>query len=52
VELATCDVELMKEEGHSKKHIRKSKWLDEKQERHEWLNAHVAEVDSDADDFW
>jgi hypothetical protein len=52
VELATRDVELMKEElNPSKKRIRKSKRLAKKQERHEQLNARVAEADSDADDF-
>jgi RNA recognition motif-containing protein len=52
VELATRDVELMKEElGPSKKRIRKSKRLAKQQERHEQLNARVVEVDSDADDF-
>jgi hypothetical protein len=43
----------MKEEpGRSKKRLQKSKWLAEKQERREWLNARVVEVYSDADDFW
>jgi prephenate dehydratase len=52
-ELATRDVKLMEEEsGPSKKHLWKSKWLIEKQERHEQLNACVIEADSDADDFW
>jgi hypothetical protein len=42
----------MKEEsGPSKKCIQKSKWLTEKQERHERLNECVAEAYSDADDF-
>jgi uncharacterized protein with NRDE domain len=51
-ELAARDVELMIEESvPSKKHLQKSKWVVEKQERHEWLNACVAEADSDADDF-
>jgi hypothetical protein len=51
-ELATCDVELMEEElGPSKKRLRKSKRVAEKQERHERLNAHVAKADSVADDF-
>jgi hypothetical protein len=51
-ELATRDVELMEEEiGPSKKCLLKSKGLAAKQERHELLNAHVAEVDSDADNF-
>jgi hypothetical protein len=36
IELATCDVELMKEElGHSKKCLQKSKCVTEKQERRE-----------------
>jgi hypothetical protein len=53
IELARRDVELTEEEpGPSKKRLRKSKWLAKQQERHEWLNAHVAEADSDADDFW
>jgi hypothetical protein len=52
-ELATRDVELMEEEpGPSKKHLRKSKWVAERQERCEWLDARVAEADSDADNFW
>jgi hypothetical protein len=51
--LATHDVELMEEEpGPSKKCLQKSKQLAKKQERRERLNARVAEVDSDADDFW
>jgi hypothetical protein len=51
-ELATRDVELMEDEpGPSKKCIRKSKRLAEKQERHERLNARVVEADSNADDF-
>jgi hypothetical protein len=51
-ELVTRDVELMEEEsGPSKKHLRKSKRLIEKQEMREQLNAHVAEADSDAADF-
>jgi hypothetical protein len=52
-ELATRDVELMKEKSRpSKKLLQKSKWVAEKQERHEWLNACVTEADSDVDDFW
>jgi hypothetical protein len=51
--LATCDVVLMEEEsGPSKKHLQKSKWVTEKQERSERLNACVIEADSDADNFW
>jgi ketosteroid isomerase-like protein len=51
-ELVIPDVELMEEEPHpSKKRLRKSKRLTEKQERSEQLNARVAEADSDADDF-
>jgi hypothetical protein len=51
--LDTCDVELMEDEpGPSKKCLRKSKWLIEKQEWHDWLNARVTEVDPDADKFW
>jgi hypothetical protein len=51
-ELATRDVELMEDEsGPSKKCLRKSKRLAEKQEWHDRLNARVAEADSDADDF-
>jgi hypothetical protein len=43
----------MKEElGPLEKRLRKSKWLAEKQERCERLNAHVTEANSDADDFW
>jgi hypothetical protein len=53
IELITRDVELMEEEPDpSKKCLRKSKWLAEKQERREWLIARVAKTDSDADDFW
>jgi hypothetical protein len=52
IELGTRVVELMKEElGPLEKRLRKSKRLAEKQERRERLNAHVTEVDSDADDF-
>jgi hypothetical protein len=52
-ELATHDVELMEDEpSPSKKCLRKSKWLTEKPEQCDRLNAHVTEVDSDADDFW
>jgi hypothetical protein len=59
--LATRGVELMEEEqGPSRKHLRKSQGPPKKSiwksqwmiERHERLNAHVAEADSDADDFW
>jgi hypothetical protein len=51
-ELATRDLELMKEEPDPlKKHLQKSKPLAEKQERYKRLNAHVAEADSDNDDF-
>jgi hypothetical protein len=39
------------ESGPSKKRLRKSKWLIEKQKRREQLNARVTEADSDADDF-
>jgi hypothetical protein len=52
VELATHDVELMEEEpGPSKKHLRKSKCVAERQERHERLHARVAKADSNDDDF-
>jgi hypothetical protein len=52
-ELATHDIELVEEEpGPSKKRLQKLKWLAEKQEMRERLNARVAEADSDADDFW
>jgi hypothetical protein len=51
-ELDTGDVELLDEEaGLSKKRIRKSKHLLERQERRERLDARVTEVDSDADNF-
>jgi hypothetical protein len=51
-ELATRDIELMEEElDPSKKHIRKLKCVTEREERHERLDARVAEADSDADDF-
>jgi hypothetical protein len=39
------------EPGPSKKCLRKSKRLTEKQERRERLKAHVTEADSDADNF-
>jgi hypothetical protein len=39
------------ESGPSKKRLRKSKRLVEKQDRREQLNARVAEADSGADDF-
>jgi hypothetical protein len=53
VKLAARNAELMEEEPcPSKNHLRKSKWVAEKQERCEWLNARVTEADSDADDFW
>jgi hypothetical protein len=49
VELTTHDVELMEDEpSPSKKRLRKSKWLAEKQERRDWL----VEANSYADDFW
>jgi hypothetical protein len=42
----------MEEEPNpSKKCIRKSKHVTERQEMREWLNAHVAEADLDADNF-
>jgi hypothetical protein len=48
----TVDVELLDEEaGPLNKRLQKSKRLLERQERRERLNAHVAEVDSDADNF-
>jgi hypothetical protein len=51
-ELATHDVELMEEEPRpSKKRLRKSKRVAEKQERHERLNTHVAKADSNVVDF-
>jgi hypothetical protein len=51
--LGTRDVELMEEEpGPSKKCLRKWKWLTEKQERREQLNARIIEADLDADNFW
>jgi hypothetical protein len=52
VELATRDVELLEEEpGPSKKCIRKLNHVAQRQERHERLNACVAEADSNAIDF-
>jgi hypothetical protein len=52
IELDTGDVELLDEEaGPSKKHLRKSKHLLERQEKREQLDANVAEADFDADDF-
>jgi hypothetical protein len=42
---------LDEEAGASKKRIRKSKHLLERQERRERLDSHVAEADSDANDF-
>jgi hypothetical protein len=51
-ELDTGDVELLDEEaGPSNKRLQKSKCFLKRQERREWLDAHVAEVDSYADDF-
>jgi hypothetical protein len=51
--LHTGDVEFLDEEaGHSKKRIRKSKHLLERQEKRERLDARVAEAYSDTDDFW
>jgi hypothetical protein len=48
-ELATRDIEFIEEEqGPPKKSIQKSQRMIERRER---LNAHVAEADSDADDF-
>jgi heme oxygenase len=43
---------LDEEASPSNKHLQKSKRLLEIQERHEWLDARVMEVDPDADDFW
>jgi hypothetical protein len=52
IELDTGDVELLnEEEGASKKRLQKSKRLFERQERRERQDAHVAEADSDANDF-
>jgi uncharacterized caspase-like protein len=51
-ELATRDVELEEEPGRSMKRLQKSKWLAEKQERREWLDACVVEADLDVDEFW
>jgi hypothetical protein len=49
IELATRGVEVMEEEpGPSKKRLRKSQRMIE---RCEQLNTHVAEADSDADNF-
>jgi hypothetical protein len=42
---------LDEEAGPSNKCLRKSKYLLERQERRERLDARVAEVDFDADDF-
>jgi hypothetical protein len=51
--LDTGDVELLDEEAcPSKKHLWKSKCLLERQEIRGWLDARVAEADSDANDFW
>jgi hypothetical protein len=52
-EFATCDTKLMEEEEQSppKKRLRKSQRIIERKQRHERLNTHVAEADSDADDF-
>jgi hypothetical protein len=51
-ELDIGDADLLDEEADSlNKHLQKSKYLLERQERHEQLDAHVAEADSDADDF-
>jgi hypothetical protein len=50
VRLHTCDVELMEEgePGPLKTRLRKSQWIIERRQR---LDARVAEVDSDSDDF-
>jgi hypothetical protein len=51
-DLDTGDVELLDEEAYpSNKCLQKSMRLLERQERCEQLDAHVTEVDSDADDF-
>jgi hypothetical protein len=51
-ELDTSDIELLDEEaGPSNKRLQKSKRILERQERRERLGTHVAEVDSDVDDF-
>jgi hypothetical protein len=51
-ELATGDAELLDEEkSPSKKCLPKSKRLLQRQERHEWFDACVAEADSDTDNF-
>jgi hypothetical protein len=51
-QLATGTVELMTEEpGPSKKDVRRSQRIIEKEQRLEQLNARVVEADSDADDF-
>jgi hypothetical protein len=51
-ELAMRDVVLREEEsGPSKKCLQKSKHVVERQERHERLDAHVTEADSDANIF-
>jgi hypothetical protein len=51
-QLATSELELMEEEqSPSKKHLQKSKHIAKRQEMREQLDAHVAEADSDADDF-
>jgi hypothetical protein len=42
---------LEEEAGPSKKRLQKSQRLLERQKRHEPLDAHVTEVDSDDDDF-
>jgi hypothetical protein len=42
---------LDEEAGPSKKHLRKSKHLLKRQERHECLDARVTEADFNADDF-
>jgi hypothetical protein len=52
-ELDTCDTELLDEEaGPWNKRLWKSKHFLERQERREWLDARVAEADSNADEFW
>jgi hypothetical protein len=51
-ELDTSDIELLDEEASpSNKRLQKSKHILERQEIRERLGAHVAEVDSDVDDF-
>jgi hypothetical protein len=51
-ELTTCDVELMEEQSDpSNKHLLKSQWIIEREQRCSRLDARVTEADSNANNF-